>query len=98
MTLIKIGIPSSISPKRVKLKTSNLVQFHVGNFSKTNKEKSTKGVTCDPLNFGALNANGSNTVKGMDFKLTSVFPGTVERRLLKFSKKGIACGQGHVSP
>ena len=61
-----------IAPKRLKLRTSNLTHVFPGTESGHDHEKfSQKGAwprSRDPLNFWALNANSSKTVKATDFK------------------------------
>jgi len=51
----------------------------------------------DPLNFLALNANNSKTVKATDFKFDSSVPrDSPDMTPKNFSKRGR--GQGHVTP
>jgi len=60
-----------LAPKRLKLRTSNLTHVFPGQSGRDRQKFSQKGAcprSRDPLNFWALNANSSKTVKAMDFK------------------------------
>jgi len=62
-----------IAPKRLKLRTSNLTRKFPGTVRtydplKVIRKAGVAPGTRDPLNFGALNADSSKTVKATDFK------------------------------
>ena len=60
-----------IAPKRLKLRTSNFTCLFPGTDRTCPIKIFRKGAwpgSRDPLNFGALNANSSKTVKATDFK------------------------------
>jgi len=81
-----------IAPKRLKLQTSNLTCVFSGTVRIWPFEIFPKGAwpgSRDPLNFGALNANNSKTVKATDFKFDEcVFSDSPYMTSLKYSKKG----------
>jgi len=67
-----------IAPKRLKLGTSNLTHVFQGQSGRDPEKFFQKGAwprSRDPLNFWALNANSSKTVKAVDFKFDTYSQG-----------------------
>jgi len=92
-----------IAEKRLKLWTSNLTRVPRDSPGMTPKIFPKGGdarawpASRDPLNFSALNANNSKTMKATDFIFgTSVPRDSPDMTPKDFSKRGR--GQGHVTP
>ena len=89
-----------IAPKRLKLRTSNLTHVFPGTVRTRPQKFSQKGAwpwSRDPLNFWAITANSSKTVKAMDFIFDTRVPRDCPDMTPKnFLKRGR--GRGHVTP
>ena len=90
-----------ISPKRLKVRTSNLAGVFPGivpTWPLTNVSKKWAwSRSRDPVHFGALNANSFKTAKGTNFKFDRHVPGIVATWPLTKVSETLACGQGHVT-
>jgi len=83
-----------IAQTRLKLRTSNLTKSSQGQSGRDRQKFIQKGAwpgSRDSLNFGALNANNSKTIKAKDFKFgTSVPRDSPDMTPKNFSKRGVA--------
>jgi len=83
-----------ITQKRLKLRTSNLAQVFPGTVRTRPPKIYPKGAwlgSRDPLNFSALNASNSKTVKATDFKFgTSVPRDSLDMTPKIYPKGGVA--------
>jgi len=81
-----------IAQKRIKLRTSNLTKSSQGQSGHDPQKFFQKGAwpgSRDPLNFSALNANNSKTIKATDFKFGTRVPrDSPDMTPQNFSKRG----------
>ena len=80
-----------IAQKRLKLRTSNLTQVFPGTVRTRPPKCFQKGAwpgSRDPLNFSAINADNSKTVKATDFKCDTSLPRDCPDTTPKNLKKG----------